>query len=40
MVILSKKNAAISKIKEVLLLDGTFSETKYASVLMYQISCF
>ena len=35
-----KKNGGISKIKEVLLLKGIFSETIYVCVLTYQISSF
>ena len=36
----SKKNADISKIKEVLVLKGIFSETAYVCILTYQISSF
>ena len=35
-----QKNAGVSKIKEVLLLKDTFSETIYVCVLTYQISSF
>ena len=35
-----KKNANISKIKEVLVLKGIFSETTYVCILTYQISSF
>ena len=38
--ILLQKNANISKIKEVLVLKGIFSETTYMCILTYQISSF
>ena len=40
MLIFGKKNADISKVKKTLVLKGTFSETKYAFVIMCQIWSF
>ena len=40
MLIFCKKNANIRKIKEVLVLEGIFSETTYVFVPTYQISSF
>ena len=40
MLIFCKQNADISKNKEVLVLEGIFSEAAYVCVLKYQISSF